>query len=70
MLSVRQFAQRRQEFFQRGVELVRIFHSPLEALRSYAEGEHAIELPVLADPEKQVYQAYGVHRGIRDVFAM
>ncbi len=49
---------------------MRVFHSPLDALRSYAHGKHAIALPVLADPEKQIYRAYGVHRGLRDAFAM
>ncbi len=70
MLSVRQFAQRKDEFYSRGVALVRIFHSPVESLRSFGKGEHAVPFPVLADPEKQVYRAYAVHRGVADVLAM
>ena len=60
MLSVRQFAARAEEFERRGLPLVRVFHSPVEALRDYAEGERAVPFPVLADPRRRVYREYGI----------
>ncbi len=60
MLTTRQFAARYPDFEQRGVELVRIFRSPVNALRDHAEGAHAVPFPVLGDPERVVYRSYGV----------
>ena len=70
MLSVRQFARRAGEFEARGVQLVRVFHSPVESLASFAVGEHSVPFPVLADPNKKAYKAYGVGAGILDWLAM
>lgn len=60
MLATRQFAARHQEFVRRGVALVRVFHSPPEALRTFAEGPTAVPFPVVADPGRSAYRAYGI----------
>ena len=61
---MRQFATRHAEFRERGVHLVRVFHSPVEALARYVEGEAATPFPILADPGRQVYDRYGVSRSL------
>ncbi len=40
--------------------MVRVFHSPPEALAHLVQGEGAVPFPVLADPRKRVYRLYGV----------
>lgn len=57
---MRQFAARQHDFELRELHLVRVFHSPVEALRGYAEGELALPFPILADPGREVYKSYGV----------
>lgn len=46
------------------MEVVRIFHSPPEALQHLVAGHEAVPFPVLADPEKRVYRLYGVSSSI------
>ncbi len=69
MLSTRQFAARHAEFVRRDVNVVRIFHSPAEALRDHAFGPHALPFPVLADPQKRVYREYGIRGSLLALFA-
>ncbi|KAA3605408.1 MAG: hypothetical protein DWQ01_18970 [Planctomycetota bacterium] len=59
-MTTRRFAAAHQSFVDRDLSLVRIFHSPAEALQVYAEGEQAVPFPVLADPERKVYGDYGL----------
>ena len=63
MLTTRQFAARHAEFEQRGVAIVRIFRSPVQALQQHATGPHAVPFAVLADPKKGTYRLYGVGGG-------
>ena len=65
MLAVRQFEQRHQEFQGRGLELVRVFYSPRDSLAAFA----STPFPVLADPERRVYAAFAVRRGLRALLA-
>ncbi|MBM4014296.1 MAG: redoxin domain-containing protein [Planctomycetes bacterium] len=60
MLSTRQFAARHAEFAARGVALVRLFHSPPEALQELVRGERAVPFTIVADPERVAYRAFGV----------
>ncbi|MCC6407574.1 MAG: redoxin domain-containing protein [Planctomycetes bacterium] len=61
---MRQFAARYSDLRERGLELVRVFHSPVEALAHYVESEPRVPFPVLGDPERRVYRAFGVRRGL------
>ncbi|HEX9793337.1 MAG TPA: AhpC/TSA family protein [Planctomycetota bacterium] len=60
MLTVRRFAARHAEFESAGVQPVQVFHSPAAALKDFAAGEHAVPFPVLADPQRSAYRAFGV----------
>ena len=60
MLTVRQFADRHAELTARGLLVVRVFHSPVSALAAFGTGPGAVPFPVLADPEKRAYRAWGV----------
>jgi hypothetical protein len=64
---VRQFAARHAEFERRGISLVRVFYSPRKALE-FAFGEEPLPFPVLADPDRQAYQAYGVEKSFWSLF--
>ncbi|HJO27467.1 MAG: hypothetical protein CMK00_01025 [Planctomycetes bacterium] len=61
---MRQFAARHLEFRGHGVELVRAFHSPVAALADFVSGPEAVPFPILADPERKAYGAWGVDGGL------
>ncbi|MFF2815652.1 peroxiredoxin-like family protein [Kitasatospora cineracea] len=61
-LHLRGFAVRHPELRAAGVREVVAFHSPADELRPYADG---LPFPLLADPERRLYRAYGVERGAR-----
>ncbi len=61
-LHLRGFAVRHPELRAAGVREVVAFHSPAGELRPYADG---LPFPLLADPERRLYRAYGVERGAR-----
>ncbi|MDR3035122.1 MAG: AhpC/TSA family protein [Kitasatospora sp.] len=61
-LHLRGFAVRHSELRAAGVREVVAFHSPADELRPYADG---LPFPLLADPERRLYRAYGVERGAR-----
>lgn len=61
---MRQFAARHSECVAAGFALVRVFHSPVAALAHYVDGEPRVPFPVLADPTRRVYRAFGVRRGL------
>ncbi|MCK6444797.1 MAG: redoxin domain-containing protein [Planctomycetes bacterium] len=61
---MRQFAARHTECAAASLEIVRVFHSPVEALAHYVEAEPRVPFPVLADPTRRVYRAFGVRRGL------
>jgi hypothetical protein len=60
VLATRQFAARHSEFTRRGVELVRVFRSPVEALAGFARGPGAVPFAVVADPGRVAYRLFGV----------
>jgi len=66
---VRQFAAAYPRFQAAGVEIVRVFPSPLSALDRYASGGLKAPFPVLADPERHAYDAFRVERGWRCLFS-
>jgi hypothetical protein len=49
---------------------VRIFRSPVEALRSYASGPGAVPFPVLGDPGREVYRRFGVGASLRSLLSL
>lgn len=49
---------------------MRIFHSPIDALEPYLESGDALKFPILADPDKNVYKAYGVTGSLLSVFSL
>jgi peroxiredoxin len=49
---------------------VRVFHSPVDALRGYASGPGAVPFPVLGDPGREVYRRYGVGGSLRSLFSL
>lgn len=57
---MRQFADRHAELAACGLRIVRIFHSPVSALSGLVSGPHAVPFPILADPHKRAYRAWGV----------
>ncbi|MDP6370046.1 MAG: redoxin domain-containing protein [Planctomycetota bacterium] len=61
---MRQFAARYEEFQARGVELIRVFHSPVTALTDFVSGPQALPFPLLADPQRMAYSAWGVGGGL------
>ena len=65
---MRQFAARLEAFESRGVSIVAVFHSPVEALGGFARGQAPLPYPVLADPRRQAYRAWGVSGGLVTIF--
>lgn len=66
---MRQFAARHQEFLDAGVEIVRVFPSPLEAMTPYAEGSLRAPFPVLCDPQRRGFRAFGVEASWRGLLS-
>jgi peroxiredoxin len=60
-LHLRSFVRRRAEI-EAALREVVVFHSPLDTLAAYS-GD--IPLPLVADPTKALYRAYGVEAGAR-----
>jgi peroxiredoxin len=60
VLTTRQFAARYPDFQQRGVEIVKTFRSPVDALRLHVTGPHALPYVLLGDPDRAVYRLFGV----------
>ncbi|GAA1089624.1 peroxiredoxin-like family protein [Kitasatospora arboriphila] len=61
-LHLRSFAQRQAELAAAGVREAVVFHSPADELRPYAD---SLPFPLVADPDRQLYRAFGVERGAR-----
>jgi peroxiredoxin len=61
-LHLRGFAVRHTELRAAGVTEVALFHSPADELRPYAAG---LPFPLVADPGRELYRAYGVESGAR-----
>ncbi|PBC70768.1 peroxiredoxin [Streptomyces sp. TLI_235] len=61
-LHLRSFAQRQAETAAAGVHEVAVFHSPADELRPYAD---SLPFPLVADPDRTLYRAFGVERGAR-----
>lgn len=59
LLSVRRAAARVDEVEERGIRVLALFHSPVEDLARTADD---LPFPVLADPSKEVFGAYGVEQ--------
>lgn len=62
-LHLRSVAQRHEEIRAAGVREVALFHSSADDLRSYGADE--LPFPVVADPDKRLYRAYGVESSPR-----
>lgn len=57
-LHLRSVVRRHDELVARGVREVVVFHSSAEELRAF--GAHELPFPVIADPGKRLYAAFGV----------
>lgn len=64
LLHVRRLARRIDEVERAGVSPIVVFHSPVEDLRETL-GE--LPFPVLADPAKEAYEAFGVEEDWRGI---
>ena len=54
--------RRYDEFRARGAEVLAIGFDPLERAERYAR-EEGLSFPLLVDPERRVYRAYGLEQG-------
>jgi len=66
-LHMRELVLRHDEVTAAGLTTVALFHSPL----SRAERKHGFDLPfqAIADPRKQIFQAYGVEESLGGMFS-
>lgn len=67
LLHVREFARRIDEVRDLGVTHVALFHSPIEDLRR--TNRDPLPFPVLADPDREAFDAYGVPADWRGLLA-
>ncbi|WP_308368566.1 peroxiredoxin-like family protein [Streptomyces sp. ISL-36] len=65
-LHLRSVVRRREEIEAAGVREVVVFHSPPEELRPHLDG---LPLPVVADPDKRLYTAFGVESTPRSLLS-
>ena len=63
-VTVRQFAKRHDELEAEGINVIMVFHSPLDELRESMAAHNAPFL-ILADPDRIAYGAYAVGRSHR-----
>lgn len=63
-LHVRELARRADELTEAGIEVVAVFHSPSRKVRK-ALRELELPFPVIADPDKRLFEAYGVEQSMR-----
>lgn len=66
LLHVRRFAARHDEIRDAGLRHVALFHSPREDLEVTCDD--AVPFPLVSDPDKAVFKAYGVQRSVRGLF--
>ena len=66
-LRVHQLVSRQSELGS-GFTVIAVFNSSLDNLRRHAE-KHEAPFPILADPKRVYYQAYGVEKSLAGVFA-
>ncbi len=66
-LHVRELAQRHDEVAAAGLTTVTVWHSPMSRM----ERKQGYDLPfrAIADPEKQIFQAYGVEESLSGMFS-
>ncbi|MFF9015141.1 peroxiredoxin-like family protein [Streptomyces sp. NPDC014870] len=65
-LHLRSFVRRYEEVEAAGVREVVVFHSPPEELHPHLDG---LPFPVVADPEKRLYEAFGVEVSPRSLLS-
>jgi peroxiredoxin len=58
-LRVHQLIQKYPEYHSRGLEMLAVFESPRENILQYV-GRQDAPFPIVADPQGQLYQLYGV----------
>lgn len=63
---MQQFAAHHQQFVQNQLQVVRVFHSPVNALQWVWEQEPP-PFPILADPERIAYGLFGVEKTLRSL---
>jgi peroxiredoxin len=61
-LHLRSVARRHEEIEAAGIREVAVFHSPPEELAPHLDG---LPFPVVADPDKRLYRAFGVESSPR-----
>ena len=62
-LRLRQLIQKYEELQARGLHLLAFFQSPAESIQLYA-GRQEAPFPVIPDPDRVVYRAYGVESSL------
>ncbi|MFD3947206.1 peroxiredoxin-like family protein [Streptomyces sp. NPDC058579] len=65
-LHLRSFVRRYEEIEAAGIREVVVFHSPPEELHPHLDG---LPFPVVADPGKRLYEAFGVEFSPRSLFS-
>ncbi|MGW6567384.1 peroxiredoxin-like family protein [Streptomyces sp. NPDC054975] len=65
-LHLRSFVRRYEEIEAAGIREVVVFHSPPEELRPHVDG---LPFPVVADPDKRLYAAFGVEASPRSLLS-
>jgi peroxiredoxin len=58
-LRVQHLIQQYPSYSQKGLQMIAVFQSPQASIRKYV-GKQDIPFPVIADPERILYQEYGV----------
>jgi len=58
-LRVHEMSQHYAEFHAQGLEMVAVFQSPADKILKYA-GKVRHPFPIIADPDRRLYRAYGV----------
>jgi len=58
-LRVHQLIQQYPDFKAKGLHLLAFFQSPVKSIRKYV-GKQEAPFPIIADPDHDVYRAYGV----------
>ena len=63
-LHLRSFAQRHNELLEAGIREMAVFHSSAESILRH---DGHLPFPVIADPDKHLYNEFGLEKSIRSI---
>ncbi|MDE3133416.1 MAG: AhpC/TSA family protein [Acidobacteriota bacterium] len=66
-LHLRELSLRHDELAAAGLTVVVLYHSPLERIER--EQGHALPFELVADPDKRIFEAYGVEASLKGMFS-